>query len=234
MTRKLSKQEILKIKTFSESVGAIITPWQPTNSQSERDSAVPGMIEDLLLSLVPLSSNDHLVNYAQSLKTSENQEEILAWLQGIKALNAKMTQGDLLDQDSLYSLYRNIYRVAFYLGRDTNLNFATNALNALSQLWQSLSKESLLEKVKPLITLFTIAEANKPPKQNFFDPDFPVYVSTEEIIKHLEPTRRPTLLYRACSDSVIIAQVRAEQLKRNDEISPLKPGRVFAPFRRNS
>jgi hypothetical protein len=233
MTRTLSKEEILKVKAFAKSVGPTITPWQPTYSQNERDAMVPSLIKDLLMELIALSSNDHLVDYAKSLKNHENQEEILSWLQAIKALNVKMTKDTLLNQNYLYSLYRNIYRVALYLARDTNLTFAANALNALSQIWQSLSKESLLEKVEPLKNLFNSAQANKPAKRDLYEPEYPVYISTEDIIKHLEPKRRPALLYRAYSDSAIIAQLRAEQGKKYDEMSPLKPRRLLTPFRRD-
>lgn len=232
MTRILTVQERQKIEKFSNSVSAVITPWQPTDSQNDRDSAVPGLIKNLLLKLVALSSNDHLVDYAESLKDHENQEEILSWLEAINALNNKMTKGKLFDQESLYSLYRNIYRVALYLGRDTNLHFAANALNVLSQLSQPLSKELLLAKVKPLITLFKTAQNNKPPKLNYYEPDYPAYISKEEIHEHLEPKRRPRLLYRTCSDTAVITKVRGEQHKKYDEVSPLKPRKLFAPLTR--
>lgn len=234
MTRKLTTQEREKIEKFSNSVCAVITPWQPTDSQSERDSAVPRLIKNLLLKLVPLSSNDHLVDYAESLKNHENQEEILSWLQATDALNEKMTKGKLFDQESLYSLYRNIYRVALYLGRDTNLVYAANALSVLSQLKQPLSKESLIAKIKPLIALYMKAQDDKAPKLNYYEPDYPAYVSPEEILEHLEPKRRPTLLYRACSDTAVITKLRAEQHKKHDEMSPLKPRKLFVPLTRHN
>lgn len=224
MTRTLTQLEIKKIKEFANSVSAVLTPWQPSDSQQMRDANVPKLIKKLLFELVALSSNDHLVDYAKSLEQYENQEDILHWLEGIKALNSKMTKGMMYDQESLYSLYRNIYRVALYLGRDTNLIFASNALHALSQLSASLTKEELIAKVEPLKAMFHQAQANKPPKQNAYEPDYSAYVYIDEIVDMLQPKppRKP-LLYRSRSDSAALDKLCSTSHKKYEAVSPLTP-----------
>ncbi len=198
MSRTLSALEIKKIDAFVATVGPEITAAQPIYNSFDADipDPTPQKIRKRLVQLIALSNNDHLLNYLQRLNTSDNQVDILMWLDGIYAAQKNIVDANLNDNDKLY---RNIYRQAASLAIDTSLCFAANTFKAISQLPYPSNLKKVIAFVQEAKEAYASENAKNRLRNSFEQYGFSTYLSVEELKQVLLKHSPAPVLYRSRS-----------------------------------
>ncbi len=217
--RKLSEEELAKIDTFIRTVSPETTPWQPTESQAERDAEVPSRIKKLLLELLPLSVNDHLVSrYLKKLNESSNQNEIYYWLSAIKDFHTKFS--DAANKGG--KLYQVVFREAARLALETSIGFSTQAINDFSKLELFPNQEKLMQSTQELIASYKAKRVTI----NIREDEFRNISMEGDIIKQVLKKLPKPLVFRTRSDTAALKQSCAL-----DAVSPLKPAKPLKPLK---